>query len=403
MLYFALQHFRMSGKLIDAIGEALGPNGAEAFSENPLSRPYFASRERPVLLIFDGLDELAQPGREADEQTRSFLSELRFHLDRWNDPHCRVFVLLTGRPAVVQANRSALRLAEGQELEVLPFLITELSIMRREAEGRTFREETGKLREDGRKIWWQKYKTCKVGEPDDLPEALDRDEVRDLSAEPLLLYLLVRSKYHRRPVDEHQFNRNELYANLFQDVTKRRYAGGRAPAAFHELGEKFEAVMEIIATAAWYGDGRTATVDDVRRWCPKDLKNDLDKFLNSDAGTTKLIAAFYFQQAEASRRRDAIEFTHKSFGEYLTARRLVRAAAEIHEELSRNSPRYGEYEAVAEWFALTHQTPMDCTYCALSATKSSSAVPRRANGNLVSVGCSTMNSSMVCPLRCRMM
>jgi hypothetical protein len=43
----------------DAIGEALGANGAEAFSENPLSRPHFASRERPVLLIFDGLDELA--------------------------------------------------------------------------------------------------------------------------------------------------------------------------------------------------------------------------------------------------------------------------------------------------------------------------------------------------------
>ena len=43
----------------DAIGEALGANGSEAFSENPLSRPHFASRERPVLLIFDGLDELA--------------------------------------------------------------------------------------------------------------------------------------------------------------------------------------------------------------------------------------------------------------------------------------------------------------------------------------------------------
>jgi hypothetical protein len=359
VLYFALQHFRMSGKLIDAIGEASGPNGAEAFSENPLSRPHFASRERPVLMIFDGLDELAQPGREADEQTKSFLSELRFHLDRWNDPHCRVFALLTGRPAAVQANRSALRLSEGQELEVLPFLITESSIAKREAEGRTFHEDNGRLREDGRKVWWQKYKSFKVEEPDEMPKALERDEVRDLSVEPLLLYLLVLSGYHRQQPNKHQFNRNELYATLFQDVAKRRYAGGRAPAAFHELGEEFEPVMEIIATAAWYGDGRTATVDDIRRWCPTNLKDDVDRFLNSEAGTTRLIAAFYFQQADAARRRDAIEFTHKSFGEYLTARRLVRAVAEIHEELSRNSPRYGVSHALTEWFALTHQTRMD--------------------------------------------
>jgi uncharacterized protein YjbI with pentapeptide repeats len=360
VLYFALQHFRMSGKLIDAIGEALGPNGAEAFAGNPLSQPHFASRERPVLMIFDGLDELAQPGRDAHDQTNSFLHELRLHLDRWNEQNCRVFALLTGRSAAVQANRSELRPSEGQELEVLPFLVTEQSIEKRREEGRPFLDEGGKLSDDGRKVWWQKYKACKAGEPDEMPEALDRQEVRDLSAEPLLLYLLVRSGYHRHRLDDQPFNRNELYATLFQDVANRRYAGGRAPAAFHELGDKFEPVMETIATAAWYGDGRTATVEDIRHWCPAHLKGNLERFLSNPAGTTRLIAAFYFQQVvEATRRRDAIEFTHKSFGEYLTARRLVRAVSEIHEELSRNSPRYTEFQALLEWFELTHQTRMD--------------------------------------------
>jgi uncharacterized protein YjbI with pentapeptide repeats len=359
ILYLALQHFRISGKLIDAIGDALGPNGVEAFAENPLIQPHFASRERSVLMIFDGLDELAQPGRDADEQTRSFLHELRLHLDRWNEQNCRVFALVTGRPAAVQANRSELRPSEGQELEVLPFLVTEQSIEKRREEGRPFLDEGGKLQADGRKVWWQKYKACKAGEPDEMPETLDAQEVRDLSAEPLLLYLLVQSGYHRHSVDDQPFNRNELYATLFQDVATRTYAGGRAPAAFHELGDKFEPVMEIIATAAWYGDGRTATVEDIQRWCPAHLKHDLQRFLSNPGGTTRLIAAFYFQQAEAARRRDAIEFAHKSFGEYLTARRLVRAVAEIHEELSRDSPRYTEIQALREWFELTHQTRMD--------------------------------------------
>jgi hypothetical protein len=103
VLYFPLQHFRISGKLLDAIGEALGPRGVAAFTENPLDQPQFATADRRLLLIFDGLDELAQPGQIADEQTREFLGELRFFLDRWNMSQCRVFGLVTGRTAVVQA------------------------------------------------------------------------------------------------------------------------------------------------------------------------------------------------------------------------------------------------------------------------------------------------------------
>ncbi len=112
---------RISGKLLDAVGEALGERGPAAFTENPLEQPQFATTERPLLLIFDGLDELAQPGRIADEQTREFLGELRFFLDRdrWNMTQCRVFGLVTGRTAVVQASRDVLKLSEHQELEVL--------------------------------------------------------------------------------------------------------------------------------------------------------------------------------------------------------------------------------------------------------------------------------------------
>jgi uncharacterized protein YjbI with pentapeptide repeats len=355
VLYFALQHFHMSSNLIEAVGEALGPKGAAAFTENPLNQSGFASRERPVLMIFDGLDELAQPGKDADEQTRSFLGELRFNLNRWNDPDCRVFALVTGRPATVQANRSTLRLPEGHELEVLPFLVTKPSILKREHERRPFQDERNQLEEDQRKIWWQKYVNCKAGEPDEIPANLNADEVRDLSAEPLLLYLLVLSGYHRRPAGE-DFNRNELYAELFRDVAQRRYAGkGKAPEVFHELGENFLPVMEVIATAAWYGDGRTAAVEDIQRWCPSHIKGDLDQFLRNDAGTTRLIAAFYFQQAEAARRRDAIEFTHKSFGEYLTARRLVREVEEIHKELSREKRHYTEERGLRDWFELTYR------------------------------------------------
>jgi len=75
--------------------------------------------------------------------------------------------------------------------------------------------------------------------------------------------------------------------------------------------------METVAVAAWYGDGRTATLEDIREKCTtKKLKEILENFLATGAGgLNRLVAAFYFQAAENTKRDEAFEFTHKSFGE----------------------------------------------------------------------------------------
>lgn len=59
------------------------------------------------------------------------MEELRLFLDRWNITQCRVFALVTGRTAVVQASRGVLKLSAGQELEVLPFMVSESAIKAR--------------------------------------------------------------------------------------------------------------------------------------------------------------------------------------------------------------------------------------------------------------------------------
>jgi hypothetical protein len=69
-------------------------------------------------------------------------------------------------------------------------------------------------------------------------------------------------------------------------------------------------------------------------------------------GFTRLIAAFYIRQTEGSAASDAVEFTHKSFGEYLTARRLVREISDLHLELQR-AGRYKEHDALDDWARLT--------------------------------------------------
>ena len=363
VLFLPLQRFRIRGRLADAVGEGLCECEPPAFERNPLERGS-GGTDRPLLLIFDGLDELSKPGDLADKETRLFLDELRRFLELQNQESCRVFALITGRTAAIQASQDALKLKEGRELEVLRFLVTDGDILTRKRSGWPFHDPGKRLSRDQRqRDWWPNYRTCKPGQPDEIPSTLLRDDVEDLSAEPLLLYLLVLSGFHKAAARTEPVNRNVIYAKLFEDVAARRHAGGEPLAATVELGSQFPEVMEEIATAAWYGDGRTATVDDIRRHCDRRLRPALDKFLDDDVGFSRLVVAFFCQKTETQGRRrdsrDALEFTHKSFGEYLTARRMVRTIADIHTELSKNHRKYGEAEALDEWFQLCRHRAMD--------------------------------------------
>jgi Uncharacterized low-complexity proteins len=72
------------------------------------------------------------------------------------------------------------------------------------------------------------------------------------------------------------------------------------------------------------------------------------------AGVTRLLAAFFFRQYGQRPSGDpTFVFTHKSFGEYLTARRIVRAMDKVIRELNRRSedPDEGwdERDALKYW------------------------------------------------------
>ncbi len=79
---------------------------------------------------------------------------------------------------------------------------------------------------------------------------------------------------------------------------------------------------------------------------------------------TRLLTAFYFRQSGNDNAGDrTFEFTHKSFGEYLIARRIVREVQLIHRKLEdrKNDPDEGwdEREALGRWVLLCGSTTMD--------------------------------------------
>jgi hypothetical protein len=194
-----------------------------------------------------------------------------------------------------------------------------------------------------------------------LPEVFKSNhDLRELTGDPLLNYLVVLSGFHEDLASDTDINRNRIYARLLKDVLDRRHAKRAqtdkvALAAVDDAKDrdKFERLLETVALAAWYGDGRTTTPVEIEKLLPQDLKAAWQELVTGGPGFTRLIAAFYIRQAEASAVSDAIEFTHKSFGEYLTARRLVREVTRICRGRRDNADYYSEQHALADWARLT--------------------------------------------------
>jgi uncharacterized protein YjbI with pentapeptide repeats len=352
-IYIPLQRFALATDLREAVGRFVSDAGF--FKTNPLTDD--ADSSQPYLLLMDGLDELTKPGEQADEISRDFLIELQRTIYLLNTHRLEVLAIVTGRTVAIQKSRSAIRQSGRQELVVMKYVYNE-------RERSLFSDPDERLNEDQRRQWWTKYAAAK-GLDQQVPKRLLDDELVELSAEPLLNYLLVLSGFHKDSAESEPLNRNAVYRRLLTGVHRRQYESGRFKATQALSDDEFSQVMEIIAVAAWYGDGRTATVDEIREKCStKKLRGILEAFLSKGTGgINRLIAAFYFQAAEHAKRDDAFEFTHKSFGEYLTARRIVRALDRISRDLledqSEKEAPFDEASALAAWYGLCGRAPID--------------------------------------------
>ena len=293
VLFIPLQRFRIQASLKDAIATYF--TETKRFQQSPLAQDGFASAADPLLLVFDGLDELTKPGDLADEQTKLFIEELRHHLGLWNDGGVKVLALITGRTIYAQAKRPLLRIADRQEVTVLPYLVDQSK--KRELCGCFEVSGQGILEEDQREQWWRNYGLAKSLEDISLPEVFKTNrDLLELTADPLLNYLVVLGGFHKDQAGETEINRNGIYARLLKDVLDRRHAKRAetdqvALAAVDEVEDRdnFERLLETVALAAWYGDGRTTTRGEIERLLPRDLTPMWQELVTGGPGFTRLI------------------------------------------------------------------------------------------------------------------
>ena len=354
-LFIPLHKFSHGDDLVKAIGEFAQTNCF--LSHNPIERD---NEELRLLIIFDGLDELSMQGKIAENAAKDFVAAVRLLVTQFNSHKTRLHVIISGREVVIQANRNQRQ--PHQLLYLLPYFVRDV-----EQKRERYVDKVNILEQDQRQDWWQNYGEATGKNYDSLPSELDRDNLVDITAQPLLNYLIALSYERDKLKLTADTNLNEIYADLLEDVYKRKWEKHGYLPLENITKEQFIGILEKIAVACWHGNGRTTTVKEIEDYCQNSglsqVLVDFQKIFEQDSSAciTRLLAAFYFRESGGIRDREkTFEFTHKSFGEYLTARRVVLEIKYIHEALEEKNfyKRSTEIDALARWASLCGLSPM---------------------------------------------
>ncbi len=333
---------------------------------------------RPLLLLFDGLDELTSGGGAVERLTKRFVSNMCDYLGGLNHGGLRVQAVFAGRPLAAD-DVHGLR-APGQRLHVLryrydvhahgdgsgppdeghepadprhrgwhPLVVPE--------------DDTDPLRVDQAPAWWERYQAATKRPVIGLPDHLKRrgKALDDLLAQPLLNYLVAVV-----PEAEKARSVNDIYNRLFRDLFERetatgRHTGqpakstallglGRDPDAAHAV---FRDILEHIAMAAWHGGDRTVSTTEIDAFFRTAGRSDLHAHVAKvGQGLRTILNSFFVETRDVA---DAYDFTHKSFREYLTARYLRGLVADIGGSLGTHHGGMvlGEEWAIGRWLTAT--------------------------------------------------
>ena len=357
VLFVPLHQFNPSGDLVDALNSFLKTDLDGILPPNPLEK---GTAERRVLLIFDGLDELSMQGKMAAQVAQNFVREVQTKLLAFNRSDARVFALLSGRDLAIENIKTDFR-GEGQILHVLPYFQTDKA--RQED---TYDDPQELLQADQRHDWWYTYGKLKGKPYEGLPDELNQDrKLIEITSQPLLNYLVALSYDHKAIDFSTEHNLNVVYNDLLEQVYKRDWAGYQHPTLGQIQQKDFIRILEEIAIACWHGNGRTTTIAKIAERCVSGaLKRVLDIFEGgANEGVTRLLTAFYFKQSDVQGSESTFEFTHKSFGEYLTARRIVLELQIIQQQLTQHhdNPDLGldEKACLKRWATLCGPMAID--------------------------------------------
>lgn len=351
VVFIELQYFDGSGALLDQINDYMGrrPRGPAIKDPDLLT----STRTKPLLIVFDGLDELARSERAQIDMMRRFLERVLRLLSSISTPSRPVCAIVLGRTVAVQEAIREAQLSDDKHLHIAPFFPLTGKFFGEVEEHEVEVNDPHELkREDQRYRYWDKWQKAS-GSVDDAPKHLTESEFHDLTGEPLLLYLLIiTGLLNNEEGLEKGIGRNAVYRQIFQRVWHRDRKIKQHLAGKGLTEEDFFILMESLGLAAWWGGGRTSSEKDyvaIRKvYAP--AKHRFFQDLPS-ARLENITLQFYSREAHNDSR--GYEFIHKSFGEYMCARALVKLAVSFCAKLELGE----EEKFFRDWlFICGHQT-----------------------------------------------
>jgi uncharacterized protein YjbI with pentapeptide repeats len=347
--FVRLQFTRLTGSLFEDIGRyfsqqdnAVNPKGNPGLPGNPLD--WRKVDNTPLLLIFDGLDELTVSDEDSKKYAREFLVALKLLLSPLNSDGSPVHALVLGRNIACEAAMKSASFPESAMLNVAPIAPMSLQTL---GQGYTFQREKAENYEyvldpdalmqlDQRVAYWQKWARVKGLDPDNVPKPITDKSMSELNLEPLLLHLLVISKYCGQNWEIASKNRNFVYEDILEKIFERNKKKDHFLSAGLDRTDFFR-LMECLGIAAWRGNGRTGGDEEFRKVRKLHI-NDERRFRQFHAGELESVALNIHTRNGGIGVSDGFEFIHKSFGEYLAARGLLWHGLGVAEVLQKSEP-----------------------------------------------------------------
>ncbi len=355
VLFVPLHRFKPGADLKPAISE---------FANNELKQNillFDVKNDTRTLIIFDGLDELAQQGKVGEELAADFFRQVDDFVKDCNrdSQPLRVNVMLCGRSVAVSNTNAEVRKSE-RVRHILPYMMDD---HRRDAV--VWAGQTELLKIDQRDEWWAKYGEA-IGdlEMTEMPPDICTDKLAPLTAEPILNGLIAKCRKDHKITPA--TNRAQIYEWLLFDVLKRVHDKSGKQHLKDAKEDDIAGLLEEVAVTAWHnGDVRATTKARVQDRCEKTERVDLLHRVFPDqqkSNVSSLFLAFYFQETGERQGQDrAFEFSHKSFGEYLLSRRIIGCLRELNDRLN-NGAWNAEY-ASKRWSELFGPTSLNNDLC----------------------------------------
>jgi Pentapeptide repeats (8 copies)/NACHT domain len=297
-------------------------------------KSWLTNKNQRFLFLLDGFDELILQGRSSGG-----LKEFIEQVEKFQSTsHHRI--LITGRPLAMQGiERSAFRNKCLERVKLLPM--------------------NDEIRIDWLIAWGLKFGEVELSSFVKFLDACPTDIKDELARDPLLMYML--GRIHR----DGEIKASELsgtsgmtgkvkvYSKTIEWVLKKQRKDlNQKIFDFKLKTDELRQLLTEVAVCVVQSGNEIAKVNAIEYRLTKDPNNNLKDLFDKIRGTAtseekalnNLLTTFYIQPAQGD-RDGAVEFAHKSFGEFLFAERIKEA---ICDWSSVTKTRKGEEDQIKQ-------------------------------------------------------